>query len=102
MEGNNFDEWHEGQIKPVPKSGYLSDTNKWIGVALLDIGEKIFISILCGISFKIIKSHGVKYQFGSTTRVGYQDVSFTLNNLLHLRHNQNLPSWVAFAYLVRS
>ena len=25
----DFEEWHEGQIVPVPKSGDLSDSNKW-------------------------------------------------------------------------
>ena len=67
MEETDFDEWHEGQIKPVPKSGYLSDPNKWRGVTLMEIGEKIFISILCGRALNIIKEHGVKYQFGSNT-----------------------------------
>ena len=25
----NFEEWHKGQVIPVPKSVYLSDPNKW-------------------------------------------------------------------------
>ena len=44
--------------------------------------------------------YGVKYQFGSTPGVVYQDVRFTPKTLLNLRHNQNLPSWVAFSDLV--
>ena len=63
--------------------------------------RKIFSTIICGHEFNIIKVHGVKYQFGSTPVVGCQDGIFTLKTLLHLRHNQNLPSWVAFAYLVK-
>ena len=42
----NFEEWHEGQLVPVPKSGNLSDANKWRGVNLMDIGSKIFSSLL--------------------------------------------------------
>ena len=34
----DFEEWHEGRVVPVPKSGNLSDPNKWKGVTLMDIG----------------------------------------------------------------
>ena len=64
--------------------------------------SKIFSSIICGRAFKIIKSHGVKYQFGSTPGVGFQDGSVTLKTLPHLSHNQNLPSWVVFSDLVKA
>ena len=67
----------------------------------MNIGAKLFSSILRGRAFKIIKAHGVKYQFGSTLGVGCQDGSFTLKTLLNLRQNHNLPSWVAFADLVK-
>ena len=43
----NFEEWHEGQVFPVTKSGYLSDPNKWRGVNLMDIGSKVFSSLIC-------------------------------------------------------
>ena len=45
-EETNFDEWHKGQVVPVPKRGDLSDPNKWRGVKLMDLGSKIFSSIL--------------------------------------------------------
>ena len=54
-EETNFDEWHEGQVIPVPKSGDLSDPNKWRGVTPMDFGSKIFSSILCTRLFHIIK-----------------------------------------------
>ena len=101
LEETDFYEWHEGQIIPVPKSEDLYNTNKCRGVALMDIGAKIFTSIPCGRAFKIIKAHGVKYQFGYTPGVGCQDIVFTLKTLIHLRHNYNLPSWVSFACLVK-
>ena len=98
----DFEEWHEGQVVPVPKSGNLSDPNKWRGVTLMDLGSKIFSSIMCTRLFKIIAAHGVRYQFGSTPGVGCQDGSFTLKTILHLRHNHNLPTWVMFADLVKA
>ena len=98
----DFEEWHEGQVVPVPKSGDLSDPNKWRGVTLMDIGSKIFSSILCTRLFKIISKHGVKYQFGSTPGVGCQDGTFTIKTILHLRHQHNLQTWVAFADLVKA
>ena len=64
------------------------------------IGGKLFSSIICKILFKIIKKHGVKYNFGSSPGVGYQDDTFTIKKLLYARHNQNLPSYVAFVDLV--
>jgi len=55
-EGNtDFKECHRGQVVPVPKSGGLSGPNKWRGVNLIDIGAKVFSSLLCKRLFKIIK-----------------------------------------------
>ena len=68
----------------------------------MDIGNKIYISIMCGRLFKIIRKNGVKCLFGSTPGVGCQDGTFTIKTLLHLRHNHNLPTWVAFADLVKT
>ena len=65
----DFEEWHEGQVVPVPESGDLSDPNKFRGVNLTDIGAKVFSSLICKQLFKIINKHGVKYQFGSSPGV---------------------------------
>ena len=67
----------------------------------MDMGSKIFSSILCTILFLILDRHGVKYQFGSTPGVNCQDGSFTTKIILHLRQNHNLPTWVLFADLVK-
>ena len=98
----NFDEWNDGRIVPVPKSGNLSDPNKWRGVTLMDIGSNVFSSILCTRLFKIFEAHGVRYQFGLTPGVGCQDGSFTIKTMLHLQHNHNLPTWVMFSELVKA
>ena len=98
----DFDDWHEVCVVPVPKIGDLGDPNKWRGVTLMDMESKIFIRILCTLLSKIIKLHGVKYQFRSTPGVGCQYGSFTIKTLLHLRHTHNLPTWVLFADLVKA
>ena len=67
----------------------------------MDTGNKIYSSIMCGQIFKIISKHGVKCQFGSTPGVGCQDGTFTIKTLIHLRHNHNLPTRVAFTDLFK-
>ena len=52
MEETYFDEWHEGQIVPVPKSGDLSYPNRGSSFPMMNIVEKIFSSILCARAFK--------------------------------------------------
>ena len=98
----NFEEWHEGQVFPVPKSGDLYDPNKRRGLNLMDIGAKLFSSLICKQIFKIIEKHGVKYQFGSALGVGCQDGTFTIKTILHMRQNHNLPSYAAFVDLVKA
>ena len=98
----DFEELHEGQVVPVPKSGDLSDPNKWIGVNLMDIGSKVFSSLICKMLFKIIRKHGVKYQFWSSPGVGCQDGTFTIKTILHTQNNNNLPCYVTFVYLVKA
>ena len=68
----------------------------------MDIGNKIYSSIMCGRLFKIIRKHGVKCQFGFTPGVGCQDGTLTIKTLLHLRHNHKLPTWVVFVDLVKA
>ena len=65
----DFAEWHEGKVVPVPKSGDLFDPNKWRGVNLMDIGAKLFSSIMCKRLFCIIKKHGCTTQSGSSPGV---------------------------------
>ena len=68
----------------------------------MDIGNKIYSSIMFGQILKIFCKHGVKCQFGSTHGVRCQDGTFTIKKLLHLRHNHYLPTWVAFVDLVKA
>ena len=68
----------------------------------MDIEANVFSSLICKRLFKIIKKHGVKYQFGSSPGVGCQDDTFTIKTLLHTQHNNNLPSYVVFVDLVKA
>ena len=95
-------EWHEAQVVPVTKSGDLSDPNKWRGVNLMDIGAKVFISVMCKHLFKVIKAHGCPAQFGSSPGVGCQDGQFIIKTAPHARHKHNLGTYVAFVDLVKS
>ena len=38
----DFESWHRSQCMPVPKSGDMSDPNKWQGVMLMMVMSRIF------------------------------------------------------------
>jgi hypothetical protein len=98
----DFSEWHEGLGVLVPKKGNLHDLNKWRLINLMDVGSKIVSCILTERAYSLLKTNCVKTQFGATPLVGCQDGNFTLKTLLHLRHQHNLPSYVAFIDLVKA
>ena len=93
---------HASQCVPVPKSGNLSDPNKWCGVMLMDVCSKIFSSIMNGRAFRLLELHGMQFQFGETPTLGCQDGLFTLKTLLNAHKNHNLLSFVAFVDLVKA
>ena len=68
----------------------------------MDMRSNIFSSILCTKFFKIVDTHGAKYNLGSTAGVGYQYNTITINTLLYLQHNHNLPTWILFTDLVKA
>ena len=84
------------------KKGDLSDPNKWRGINLMDVCSKIFPCIMNDRLYCLLDRHGIRTQFGATPNVGCQDGSFTLKSLLHLRHQHNLPTFVAFVDLVKA
>ena len=98
----DFIEWHEGQVVPVPKSGYLSYPNKRRGLNLMDVGAKFFGSMMCKRLFKTIKLHGCPTQLGSSPGVCFQDGYFVIKMALHPCHKHNLPTYVAFFDLVNA
>jgi hypothetical protein len=96
------EQWHCSQCIPVPKSGDLSDPNKWRGVMLMDVCSKIFSSVMNGRAFCLLNKHGTRFRFGGTPELGCQDGLFVLKTLLTMRKNHNLPSYVAFVDLVKA
>ena len=98
----DYEGWHRSQCVPVPKSGDLSNPNKWRGVMLMDVCSKIFSIIMNERAFKLLKEHGTPFQFGGTPELGCQDGLFTIKTLLNMRKNHNLPSYVAFVDLVKA
>ena len=58
--------------------------------------------MMCKRLFKIINLHGVKYQFGSSPGLGFQDGLFKLKTALHAQHNHNLPTFIAFVELFKA
>ena len=94
--------WHNSQCVLVPKSGDISNPNKWRGVMLMDVMSKILIRVMHERAFKILDKHGTKFQFGGTPKLGCQDDLFTLKSILNTRKNHDLPSFVAFFYLVKA
>ena len=63
-------EWHLGLGVMVPKSGDLSDPNKWRGINLMDVCSKIFSIKLNDRLYTLLEEHGTKCQFGATPNKG--------------------------------
>ena len=81
------------EIVPVPKSGDLSDSNKWRGVMLMDVCSKIFSLVMNGRAFCQLIENGTRFQFGSMPELRFLDGLFVL---------KNLPSYVAFVNLIKA
>ncbi len=87
----DYEQWHSSQCVPVPKSGNLSDPNKWRGVMLMDVCSKIFSFIMNGRAFKLLVKHGMQFQFGGTPELGCRDGLFVLKMLLTMRKTTISP-----------
>jgi hypothetical protein len=84
-------QWQRSQCVPVPKSGDLSDPNKWKGVMLMDVCSKIFSSIMNGRAFKLLDKHGTQFHFGEIPELGCRDGLFILKTLLTMRKKTQSP-----------
>ncbi len=98
----DHEQWHRSQCVLVPKSGDLSDPNKWCGIMLMDVGSKIFSSVMNERAFKLFDMSGTKFQFGGTPELGCRDGLFILKTLINPQKSPNLPSHVAFVDLVKA
>ena len=67
----------------------------------MDVISKIFSYVINVLFFEILDDHGTKYQFGGTPKIGFRNGLFTINTLLNMVNNHNLPTFVAFFSLVK-
>ena len=98
----DYESWHLSQIVPVPKSGDLSDPNKWRRIMLMDVCSKIFSSVMNARAFQLLDENGTKFQFGGAPELVCRDGLFTIKTLLNMQKNHNLASCVGFVDLVKA
>ena len=67
----------------------------------MEIGAKVFSSMMSKRLFKRMKLPECPTQFGSSPGVGCQDGRFVIKTALQTRHKQNLPTYVVFFDLVK-
>jgi len=98
----DYEGWHASQCVPVPKSGNLSDPNKWRGVMLMDVCSNIFSSVMNGRAIPLLELNGTRFQFVGTPTLGCQDGLLTLKTLLNAHKNHDLPPFVVFVDIVKA
>jgi hypothetical protein len=69
---------------------------------LMDVGLKIFSSVMNEWAFKLLESSGTRFQFSGTPELSCCDGLFVLKTMLNLQKNHNLLSYVAFVDLVKA
>ena len=95
-------EWKLGTLAPVPKSGNLSDPNKWRPVCLLETTYKILASIIAFRINPIVRDEGMEEQCGSLNSKGCPDALFSLKTALQTRREHGLSTHVLFVDLVKA
>ncbi len=64
--------------------------------------EFFFSSVMNGRAFCLLELHGMRFQFGRTPTLSWQDGLFTFQTLLNAHKNHNLLSFVAFVDLANA
>ncbi|KAL7535106.1 hypothetical protein ACHAWF_005059 [Thalassiosira exigua] len=102
-EGEDYESWHSGLLKIIPKAGKdETDPNNFRGINLMNVVSKVMSRILNEILFSILNVHGTKLQFGDSPIVGCREGIFTLKTMLHMRRNHGLLMHVAFIDLAKA
>ncbi len=94
--------WKHVVLTILPKSGDLSNPNKWRGIALLDICSKAVSPIAVTRLANHLRDFGVEEQAGSTPGKGCADATFTLKTALQSLREHGQESWVFFVDLVKA
>jgi Reverse transcriptase (RNA-dependent DNA polymerase) len=86
----------------LPKTGDLSNPNKWRGIALGDIAAKCISSIIATRLTQHLVSFGMDEQCGSIYKKGCVDATFSLKLALQTLHEHNKEAYVLFVDLVKA
>jgi hypothetical protein len=97
----NPEEWHQIVLSILPKSGDLSNPNKWRGIALGDIASKCISSILAKRLTDHLKAFGIDEQCAMPTK-GCRDATSTLKLALQTLREHNTEAYVLFVDLVKA
>ena len=95
-------EWLEGRIKMLPKSGDLLDPGRWRSITLLDAALKIMCTILTNRLNTILATEGLETQNGFSPGRGTTDGSFCVRTMLKKRKEHGQETWVYFLDLVKA
>jgi hypothetical protein len=95
-------EWQELGFSILPKSGDLSNPNKWRGIALGDIAAKCTSSIIATRLTTHLISFGMDEQCGSLFQKGCADATFLLKLALQTLHEHNQDAYILFVDLVKA
>eukprot|EP00957_Ditylum_brightwellii_P024476 1847371-Ditylum_brightwellii.AAC.1 len=98
----NFESWKQGTLAPVPKTGNLSNPNKWRPVCLLETSYKVLASIIAHRINPVIKDTGLETQCGSLNSKGFPDANFSLGSALQIRREYGIATHVLFVDLVKA
>ena len=86
----------------IPKTGDLSNPNKWRGIALGDIVAKSISSIIAHRLTQHLCTFGMDEQCGSLFGKGCVDATFTLKRALQQLREQGQNTHVLFVDLVKA
>ena len=104
--------WHDAEYNPeaftklglciLPKTGDLSNLNKWRGITLGDIAAKLISSIIATRLTKHIATFSMDEQCGSLFGKGCADATFTLKASLQTLREHQKEVHVIFVDLVKA
>jgi len=94
--------WEQISLKVIPKSGDLSNANKWRGIALGDIAAKTVSSIVARRLTTHLSTFGIDEQCGCLFGKGCADATFALKSALQTLKEHGQSAYVLFVDLVKA
>jgi hypothetical protein len=95
-------EFQELKLSILPKSGNLSNPNKWRRIALGDMAAKCISSILASRLTKHLMTFGIDEQYGSLLGKGCANATFTLKAALQTLREHNENAYILFVNLIKA